>query len=90
MPRPDGSPTLQEQMGEEFRKTLKTADDSQEMVEPTEAEARNGWTAESLTSYLAEQKASQSIRSDPNSMGRRAARIPRRANSKYRPLRWRG
>jgi hypothetical protein len=58
------------------------------MIEPTTDEARNGWTPETLTAYLAAQKASQSLRIDPASELRRKS-PPARANSKYRPLKWR-
>lgn len=57
-------------------------------VEPTPEEARNGWTAESLGQYLAEQQAAQSLRIDPSSPFRKTAR-PRRANGKYNPHKWR-
>ncbi len=58
-----------------------------ELVEPTEEEARNGWTAESLTAYLAERAAAQSgaIAFDPKY--RRRPR-PRWANHRYNPLHW--
>ncbi len=59
-------------------------------VEPSADEARNGWTAETLTTYLAEQTAAQAERIDPASVARKRARRPTRANSGYRPLRWRG
>lgn len=72
----------------QYGKARKEAEDDIELVEPTPDEARNGWTAESLTEYLRDQKAAQSMRMNPHSVMRRQP--PRRANSKYQPLRWRG
>ena len=72
----------------QYGKARKEAEDDIELVEPTPDEARNGWTAESLTEYLRDQKAAQSMRMNPHSAMRKQP--PRRANSKYRPLRWRG
>ncbi len=60
------------------------------LIEPSSEEARNGWTAETLTPYLAEQTAAQAERIDPVSPQRKRARRPTRATSGYRPLRWRG
>lgn len=73
----------------QFRSALKEAEATLEPVIPTEIEARNGWTTESLTAYVAEQWAAQSMRLDPHSVTRRKA-LPRVANHRYRPLRWRG
>jgi hypothetical protein len=73
----------------QFQSALEAAEKFTELVQPTAEEARNGWTAETLTAYLAEQKAAQSLRLDPSSTLRRKA-PPARANSKYRPLKWRG
>ena len=56
-------------------------------VEPTEAEARNGWTATALTSYLRERLAAQSLWIDPSSLRRRVK--PSRQNMAYNPHRWR-
>ncbi len=58
-----------------------------ELVEPTADEARNGWTAETLTEYLAER-----AQEDAKLAFRMFDRKPRRsrwANSKYSPFRWR-
>ena len=71
----------------EFLAALEEADKGPK-IQPTAEEARNGWTAETLTAYHAEQKASQTLRIDPGSTVRRKA-PPVRANSKYSPLRWR-
>ena len=74
----------------EFRTAPKGAEASQPTVEPTEEEKRNGWTTETLTAYHAEQRAAQSLKIDPNSAFNRRQRRPTRANSRYRPQRWRG
>ena len=58
-------------------------------VEPTEEETANGWTSETLTSYLAERQAASNLAADPHSLHRRLARRPNRQNHKYRVLRWR-
>ncbi len=59
-----------------------------ELIEPTEEEAKNGWTAEALTAYVAERSRAQDgiIMFDPKY--RRRAR-PRWANSRYSLFRWR-
>lgn len=72
-----------------FGKALKEAEATQERVEPTEADLRNGWTTETLTAYVAEQRASQALKIDPHSVSRRKP-LPRVAQNKYRPHRWRG
>jgi hypothetical protein len=59
------------------------------LIEPTADEAKNGWTAKTLTAYLAQQQASQAMRNDWTSALRRKPR-PSLANSDYRPSRWRG
>lgn len=86
-------PSLQKQQEDEFRETYRQIAGRQPMVEPTEAEKRNGWTNETLTAYLNEQDAAASLKTDPNSALRRAARQPKRANGvwngHYRPLRLR-
>lgn len=75
---------------EEFLEALDAAEASTPLVEPSEDEARNGWTAATLTAYLTEQQAAQSLRVDPHSAMNRQARRPAVANNRYRPLRWRG
>lgn len=72
----------------QFLGALDRASEATSLIEPTEEEKRNGWTAETLTEYVREQKASQELRADPASPMRRTP--PKRANSKYRPHRWRG
>ena len=74
---------------EEFDKALAEAKVTQERVEPSPDELRNGWTTETLSAYLANQKAAQTLRIDPHSALNRRARRPTRC-AKYRPLRWRG
>lgn len=56
-----------------------------DLIEPTDDELRNGWTAKTLTAYHAErEQARAAVISD------RPPLKPRMAKSKYRPLRWRG
>jgi hypothetical protein len=57
------------------------------LIEPTDEEKRNGWTAESLTKYLKDQERAQSERIDPHSEVRRVR--PTTANGRYSPFRWR-
>lgn len=59
------------------------------VVEPTEAEKRNGWTRETLSDYLSEREAGQSLVIDVNSLHRKVARRSNLQNHKYSPLRWR-
>ena len=59
-------------------------------IEPTEAEKRYGWTAETLTAYHAEREAAQGQAVDINSIQRQRQRRPRIQNHKYNPKRWRG
>jgi len=68
------------------REAVKT----QPLVEPTEEERRNGWTAKTLTAYLAERQADQSLSVDVNSLHRQVARRPNEQRHKYNPHRWRG
>ena len=63
--------------------------DVPDLIQPTDEEAANGWTAETLTAYHAERTRAQTgvINFDEH------YRPPARqggANSLYRPLRWRG
>lgn len=75
----------------EFAEALSEAEATQPaLIQPTDEEARNGWTPETLTAYLNEQRAVQSLRIDPHSALNRRARRPTRANNRYRPQRWRG
>ena len=83
-------PRGEEAQRAEFRQALDAAETATPMIEPSEGEARNGWTAESLTAYVQEQQASASLRIDPASAMNRQARRPQRQNRRYRPLRWRG
>lgn len=62
----------------------------QQPVEPTEEEKRNGWTVKTLTAYLAERQAGQSLSIDVNSLHRQLARRPNEQNHRYKPHRWRG
>lgn len=60
---------------------------SDDMVEPSEEEKRNGWTAESLTAYLRERGNAQfgMVTFDPEY---RSPRRPRQTNGDYNPHRW--
>lgn len=75
---------------DERRSAQREALARQDLVEPTEDERRNGWDAESLTTYLAERAAGQELAADPNSLHRMMARRPKAQNSKYNAHRWRG
>ena len=65
--------SIDEQLDDEYDAVLNNAEKTQDLVEPTEEEKRNGWTAETLTEYLAERKAGQSLAMDPNSLHSRMA-----------------
>lgn len=81
---------LADKLYDELDDAQREALDSQKQVQPTAEEARNGWTAETLTEYLASRVAGQSLSIDVNSLHRRVARRPQTQNCQYRPLRWRG
>ena len=83
-------PSLWDRLSDEFNRVFEHAERHQELVQPTEDEAANGWTAETLTQYLAEQATDQTLSIDPHSLRNRAARRPRWANNRYSPMRWRG
>ena len=59
-----------------------------DLIHPTEEEARNGWTADALTDYVRRQSASQRgvIFFDP---AHRKPPRPATANGDYNPHRWR-
>ncbi len=63
--------------------------DLPDLIQPTEEEAANGWTAETLTAHHAERARAQAGVIMFDETYRRPARQDR-ANSQYRPLRWRG
>ena len=81
---------LREKLFQELDRAQSHAVKEQELIEPTEDEKRNGWTAETLTQYHAERRAGQALDIDPNSLQRSLARRPQQQNSKYSPHRWRG
>ena len=60
--------------------------DPHDLIHPTEEEAANGWTAETLTAYHAERERAQSGVISFDETYRAPARQGR-ANSLYRPLR---
>ena len=55
-----------------------------DLIEPTDEEASNGWTAEALTEYVAEIK-----KAEFETAFRKRRFRPKWANSKYHPHRWR-
>jgi hypothetical protein len=66
------------------RKKAEPAVPPRQLVEPTPEEARNGWTAETLTEYR------ESIAPEIAALfGPRRPPLPTRANSGYSPHRWR-
>lgn len=86
--RPEIVP-LSEKLYEELDAVQKEALAKQELVEPTDEERKNGWTTETLTAYLTERLAGQSLTIDVHSIQRRMGRRPNEQNHQYRPLRWR-
>lgn len=82
--------SLQHRLYRELDAAQRAAIDTQELVEPTDEERRNGWTAESLTAYLAERKAGAAVNVDQNSLHRRMAARPVVQDHRYNPHRWRG
>ena len=82
-------PTITDQIADEFDEALDAAASVQELIEPSADEKRNGWTAETLSDYIASREAAASLAIDPHSLSRRLARRPREAYHRYRPLRWR-
>ena len=80
---------LHEQLNDERDTIRREALARQEIIEPTKDEKKNGWTAKTLTKYLAERAAGQSLAVDVNSLHRRKARRPDVQNHRYRPHRWR-
>lgn len=81
-------PGLREQLADELDEAQAEAAQL-EPVEPTDEEKRNGWTTETLTTYLAERQAGQALAVDVNSLHRRLARRPTVQNHRYNPKRWR-
>ena len=76
--------TLLTRLRHELRDRTVAADG---LIEPTDDEAQNGWTAETLTAYVTGRWAAQSVAADPESLYRRLADRPRRCRSTYRRLR---
>jgi len=86
--RPEIRP-LRDRIEEELNDAQREALERGEEIEPTEEEKKNGWTKETLTRYLAERLAAQSLAVDVNSLHRKSARKPHEQNHRYRPHRWR-
>ncbi len=80
---------LREQLDLELEAMRRQAVANNDVIEPTDEEKRNGWTAKTLTKYLNERKAGQTLAVDMNSLHRRIARRPTEQNHRYRPHRWR-
>jgi len=80
---------LAERLIEEQDSARREALNKNETIEPNEEEKKNGWTTESLTRYLQEQHAAQTLRVDVHSLSRQVARRKDVQNHKYNPRRWR-
>jgi len=80
---------LHERLIEEQDFARREALNKNEIIEPTEEEKKNGWTAETLTKYLQERHAAQNLSVDVNSLTRQVARRKDEQNHKYNPRRWR-
>ena len=80
---------LSEQLLLELETVRREALKNGEKIEPTEEEKKNGWTTETLTRYLTERYAAQSLVIDVKSLSRRVARRPNTQNHKYNPRKWR-
>ena len=87
--RPEIVP-LSDKLSQELETARREALANQQNIEPTDEEKRNGWNKTTLTAYLAERFAAQSLAVDADSLLRRTARRSDEANHRYRPLRWRG
>jgi hypothetical protein len=81
----DRRPSLWQRIEREWQARLRRAIEEQPLVEPTAEEARNGWTAQALTAYLAERTAAQTMKLDGASLLRRLQNRPREANHRYDP-----
>jgi len=57
------------------------------LIEPSDSEKANGWTKETLTKYLMERNAMQSLKIDVHNPMRQVR--PSIQNHKYSPHRWR-
>lgn len=77
---------LKEELSEELEDAKRNI---RVVVEPTPDELRNGWTQETLSQYLSEREAVQSLAVDVNSLSRKVARRSNEQNHRYNPLRWR-
>lgn len=86
--RPEIVP-LSDKLNQELESARREALANQQAIEPTEEEKRNGWNKATLTAYLAERFAAQSLAVDVDSLHRRTARRSNEANHRYSPLRWR-
>ena len=78
---------LRKQLSKELEYARREAINTGVKVEPTEEEKRNGWTTETLTKYLGERMAAQSLAVDVKSLHRR--KKPTKQNHTYRPHKWR-
>ena len=80
---------LSEKLSEELEAARREAINQQQPIEPTDEEKKNGWTAKTLTAYLTDRIAAQSLNVNVNSLHRQVARRPQETNHHYRPHRWR-
>jgi len=78
-----------ERLADELDEVREDVDAKQHLIEPNAEELRNGWTAETLTAYVAQRTAGAELKNDPHSLHRKQARRPTRQTG-YNPLRWRG
>jgi len=80
---------LADRLSDELGEAQRSALERQELIEPTSEEKKNGWTAKTLSAYLTERLAGQSLAVDVNSLQRRVGRRPNEQNHNYNPHRWR-
>lgn len=80
---------IHDDLADELDQAQETAFAKTDLIEPTKDEKKNGWTAETLTQYVAERNAGAELKTDPHSLERRMERRPRAQNTQYNPHRWR-
>lgn len=82
-------PTLKDRLCDEWARVHAEAQ-QMPVIEPTPDEARNGWTAETLTAFHAEQRAAEALKHDRASLYSRVTTRPGHQNKgRYHPHRWR-
>ena len=80
---------IRDELADELDQTQDLAFEKTALIQPTKDELKNGWTAETLTQYVAERNAGAELRTDPHSLHRRMKQRPRVQNIQYNPHRWR-